>query len=203
MMEKLSSFILEEVWVYQIFAVIFLTLVLDYSQKKLFRKVFIQLKKTTNYWDDALIEAAQTPLRVAIWVLSLSMAVSFSPGREFFLDSEFFQSILNIGAVAILAWFLVRFIKIGEIQFLSDQESNNKPVDKTTVHAVAKLLRLSVAITAFLVIIQSLGYSVSGLLAFGGVGGLAVGFAAKDLLANFFLLRLFYDWKYSTVREID
>ena len=33
---------------------------------------------------------------------------------------------------------------------------------------------------------QALGYSISGVLAFGGIGGIAVGFAAKDLLANFF-----------------
>ena len=72
-------------------------------------------------------------------------------------------------------------------------------------------MTLSVAITAFLVIIQTLGYSVSGLLAFGGVGGLAVGFAAKDLLANFFgglmihLDRPFTigDWISSTDREIE
>ena len=210
-MEKLSSLILEEVWVYQIFAVIFLTLILDYSQKKLFRKLFLQFKKTANYWDDVLIEAAQTPIRAAIWALGFLIAISFFPGRKSFLDSEFFQAILDIGVVAILAWFLVRFVKIGEIHFLSDQESNNKPVDKTTVHAVSKLLRLSVAITAFLVIIQTLGYSVSGLLAFGGVGGLAVGFAAKDLLANFFgglmihLDRPFTigDWISSTDREIE
>jgi MscS family membrane protein len=37
-----------------------------------------------------------------------------------------------------------------------------------------------------LVVLQTLGYSVSGVLAFGGIGGIAVGFAAKDLLANFF-----------------
>ena len=34
-------------------------------------------------------------------------------------------------------------------------------------------------------VLQSLGVSVSGLLAFGGIGGIAVGFAAKDMLANF------------------
>ncbi len=211
MMEKLSSLILEEVWVYQIFVVIFFTLVLDYSQKKLFRKLYLQLKKTANYWDDVLIEAAQAPLRAAIWILGLVMAISFLPGRSLFLESDFFQSILDIGVVAILAWFLARFVKIGETQYLRDRESNNKQVDKTTVHAVAKLLRLSVAITSFLVIIQSLGYSVSGLLAFGGVGGLAVGFAAKDLLANFFgglmihLDRPFTigDWISSTDREIE
>ena len=33
---------------------------------------------------------------------------------------------------------------------------------------------------------QELGLSISGLLAFGGVGGLIVGLAAKDLLSNFF-----------------
>lgn len=33
---------------------------------------------------------------------------------------------------------------------------------------------------------QSLGFSISGLLAAGGIGGIAIGFAAKDILANFF-----------------
>ena len=57
------------------------------------------------------IEAAQPPIRAAIWALGFLIAISFFPGREFFLDSEFFQSILDIGVVAILAWFLVRFVK--------------------------------------------------------------------------------------------
>ena len=45
---------------------------------------------------------------------------------------------------------------------------------------------MSLIITAVLVAMQTLGYSISGILAFGGVGGIAVGFAARDLLANFF-----------------
>jgi len=44
------------------------------------------------------------------------------------------------------------------------------------------LLRLSVIITGALVILQALGISITGLLAFGGIGGIAIGFAAKDLL---------------------
>jgi MscS family membrane protein len=58
---------------------------------------------------------------------------------------------------------------------------------------------------------QSLGYSVSGVLAFGGIGGLAVGFAAKDLLANFFGGLTIYldrpfkvgDWVRSPDKEIE
>jgi MscS family membrane protein len=58
---------------------------------------------------------------------------------------------------------------------------------------------------------QSLGISISGVLAFGGVGGIAVGFAAKDLLANFFGAMMVYldrpfvvgEWIRSPDKEIE
>jgi MscS family membrane protein len=76
---------------------------------------------------------------------------------------------------------------------------------------VAKLLRASVIITALLIAMQLFGYSISGLLAFGGIGGIAVGFAAKDLLANFFGGLMIYldrpfsvgDWVRSPDKEIE
>jgi MscS family membrane protein len=54
------------------------------------------------------------------------------------------------------------------------------------VDALSKLGRVTVIVTAVLVGLQTLGFSITGVLAFGGIGGFAVGFAAKDLLANFF-----------------
>ena len=52
--------------------------------------------------------------------------------------------------------------------------------------ALGKLVRSAIIIVSALMVLQNLGYSISGVLAFGGIGGIAVGFAAKDLLANFF-----------------
>jgi len=74
-----------------------------------------------------------------------------------------------------------------------------------------KLVRASVFITAALVMLQTLGFSISGVLAFGGVGGIAVGFAAKDLLANFFGGLMVYldrpfkvgDWIRSPDKELE
>ena len=59
-------------------------------------------------------------------------------------------------------------------------------VDRSTVDALSKVSRIVVVMVAVLAVMQTLGFSISGLLAFGGMGGIAVGFAAKDLLANFF-----------------
>ena len=56
-----------------------------------------------------------------------------------------------------------------------------------------------------------MGFSIAGVLAFGGIGGIAVGFAAKDLLANFFGGLMIYldrpfavgDWIRSPDRELE
>ena len=50
-------------------------------------------------------------------------------------------------------------------------------VDATTVTAMAKLLRLSVVITATLIALPTMGIEITALLAAGGVGGIAIGFA--------------------------
>ena len=105
----------------------------------------------------------------------------------------------------------MRFIKEAEHNLVEYNEKLGKEVDRTTVDAIAKLLRLSVLITAVLVALQTLGFSVSGVLAFGGIGGIAVGFAAKDLLANFFGGLMVYldrpfavgDWIRSPDRDIE
>ncbi len=113
--------------------------------------------------------------------------------------------------IALLAWFLVRLVNRIQQNMLFSAEKRGKKLDITTVDAIGKLLRISIFITAGLVILQTLGYSVSGVLAFGGIGGIAVGFAAKDLLANFFGGLMIYldrpfavgDWVRSPDREIE
>lgn len=60
-------------------------------------------------------------------------------------------------------------------------------------------------------ILDQFGVSLSGVIAFGGIGGIAIGFAAKDLLANFFGAIMLYldrpfsvgDWIKSPDREIE
>jgi MscS family membrane protein len=106
--------------------------------------------------------------------------------------------------------FINGFIKRAESNLLNPKYMK-KPMDPTTIKAVSKLFRAAVVITAVLVIMQFLGYSISGLLAFGGIGGIAVGFAAKDLLANFFGGLMIYldrpfsvgDWVRSPDKEIE
>lgn len=201
----------EGVWITQIFVVVFVALLADFAQRRVLTHLALRLEKTQNPWDDAVLAALRRPLSLLIWVLGLSFAAQIT-GRH--SDATMFAlvaPIRNVLVIVSITWFLVRFIKQAEGNVIAHREARGEPVDLTTLDAMVKLLRLSVLITAGLVILQTLGFSISGVLAFGGVGGIAVGFAARDLLANFFGGLMIYldrpfsvgDWIRSPDREIE
>ena len=201
-----------ESWVVQVFIIVFASLLLDWLQKRLLAKVHEKLLITKNYWDDSLVEAAQRPLTVIIWVLGLSFAAEIVQRQQSgAIIFEAVDPIREVGVIVCLAWFLVRFVRLAEHNIIKQCIEAGEPFDRTTADAIAKLIRISIIITAGLVILQTLGYSISGVLAFGGIGGIAVGYAAKDLLANFFGGLMIYldrpfdvgDWVRSPDRQIE
>ena len=193
-----------DTWMLQIFAIVFVALLLDLVQKKILKRIKTQLEKTPNLWDDAFIHAVIKPLSLIIWVFGLSIALEIA-GLSKTLK------ILEIGVIVSVSWTLIRLISFIEQNIIYQQEIVGKTVDKTTADAISQLLRISVIITSILVGLQSLGFNISAVLAFGGIGGIAVGFAAKDLLANFFGGLMIYldrpfsvgDWIRSPDRNIE
>ncbi len=197
-------------WI-QVFVIIFLTLLASYFANRALTHLHKKLEKTRTMWDDALVHAARRPLRMLVWLVGITYAISLIHEQS---DLEIFaaaEPIRSVGVIALIGWFLLRFIREGEKTIISGKEARGEEVDRTTIDAVSKLLRISVTITVALIALQTLGFSVSGILAFGGVSGVAVGFAARDLLANFFGAMMLYldrpfavgDWIRSPDREIE
>ena len=194
-------------YILQAFLVIFASLVLDFVQRKVLKQLHLKAEKTKRAWDDAIIDSIKKPISLIIWAAGIYLAAEITQkatGAVIFKAVEPLRDTVIIGAIA---WFMVRLIRHGEKKFVEGE----KPVDATTVDAIAKLLKVSVVITSVLVVLQTLGFSISGVVAFGGIGGMAVGFAAKDLLANFFGGLTIYldrpfavgDWVRSPDRDIE
>ena len=178
----------ENFWIFEVFVIILLVLVANFFIKRFLNKLKRQLLKTANPWDDAVLEAARKPLSLGIWIVGLTFAAQIvvaETGTEIF---KLGTPVRSVGVIVALAWFLTRMIRNLEAKYIdiNQDKSSDEAIDKATVEAFGKLLRLAVIITAAIVVLQTLGFSVSGVLAFGGIGGIAIGFAAKDLLSNFF-----------------
>ena len=135
-------------------------------------------------WDDVVVTALARPVRVILWVVVGYIALDiYTIGDD--LQKNLLQA-YDTALVLLIAWFLHRLIAGVEQELLQQRYGDRGSSDKATVRAVAQLLRITMWVAAGLGVLQSIGVSISGLLAFGGIGGIAVGFAAKDLLANFF-----------------
>ncbi|WP_138436565.1 mechanosensitive ion channel family protein [Marinobacter shengliensis] len=168
-----------------IFMLVFATATAAFIASRVIVALESKFSATRNLWDDAVLHAARKPVVAFIWLQGVYWAAEVA---HHFSDAEIFKAngtLLQIGFVWVLVWAMLRLVKEAEKILISPMKMR-KPMDYTTVNAISKLLRAVIIITAALTALQTLGFSISGVLAFGGVGGIAVGFAAKDLLANFF-----------------
>ncbi|MDH5392142.1 MAG: mechanosensitive ion channel family protein [Gammaproteobacteria bacterium] len=208
----LSWTVTKDTWVIYVFVIVLVTLTTNFLQKRFLNKLHLRLLKTNNPWDDAFLLAAQKPLSWMIWLLGLILAVDVIQYENKAPIFELVEPMQYVGVILILTLFLLRLTRQVEAVFKrSEDEQGKNKYETATVEAVSKLLRASAIITGSLVALQTLGFSISGVLAFGGIGGVAIGFAAKDLLANFFGGLIIYldrpftigDWIRSNDRNIE
>lgn len=193
-----------------VFALVFATAAIAFIVSRIIVMLERRFERTANLWDDTILHALRRPAIGFVWLQGVYWAAEVAHKHS---EAEIFSAndmMLKLGFIWIMVWTLFGMIRKGE-EILSSPLRMKEPMDYTTVRAISKLLRAVVLITAILTVLQSLGYSISGVLAFGGVGGIAVGFAAKDLLANFFGGFVIHmdqpfkvgDWVRSPDREIE
>lgn len=187
--ETLGMESLNQPWLTMVLAMVIATVVIHFIAERLLRKALRAAERSENVWDDALLLSISRPLGVLIWIVGLALAIDVirqHSGSDAQAILALGPKIREVGVILCVAWFLLRLIRKSASNYVRINTAQGNAIDRTTVDALVKLGRLSVLISAALIVMQTLGFSVAGVLAAGGIGGIAVGFAAKDLLANFF-----------------
>lgn len=148
-----------------------------------------------------LLHAVRKPLTVLVLVNGLLENLSWllpAEMRGYLASVETLQTILII---ATLLWILLRYIgaverrldRLAQADGTIEMPLLRERIDRSSLHLAFKAMRAVVGLIALLMLVQAFGVSISGLLAFGGVGGIIVGFAARDLISNTFSgLRIFW-----------
>ncbi len=173
-------------WADQIILIIILTILIHLIAKAFFSQSQKVAGKTRSIWDDAVVHAVKTPTVTLIWLLSSIYALLQLDAHYQLEIADSLDIAKKLVVVVCFAWFFTKLIEqfSGNLSLLQSEEKLD--MDATTLDALTKLARLIVMVFAVLIIVQTLGFSISALLTAGGIGGIAIGFAAKDLLANFF-----------------
>lgn len=204
----------DKIWMLEVFVVVFLTLLLHSVQAFIFHRLRVRMKKKTeSFWGITLFSSLHRPIGFLIWVLGISFAaeVAMMATAQKTTLLTFIPTLRELLVLVIVIWGFVRLVRIGEKNYIAAQRAKGKSFDITVVHVISQLLVISIAITGVLVGMPMLGFSISGLVAFGGIGSAGLIFAAKDVLANFFGGMMIYldrpfkvgDWIRSPDRQIE
>lgn len=190
--------------------VLLATAAADLITRGLFTWLHRKVIATRNLWDDALYRSLNGPLQALIWIAGVSIAIGLgtSKGHAWL---HYLPAVRGVLITLTVLWFAFRLIGTIERNALARAARDNDKLDATTADAIAKLTRAASLLIAGLVLLDQVGVSPSGLLAFSSIGGVALGFAARDVLANIlggmtvYLNRPFSvgDWIRSPDRDIE
>jgi MscS family membrane protein len=144
-------------------------------------------KKTRIQWDDDALELLPAPLalvaQILLWYLAcvlLGLPIEPVNIRKFVFQG------LEVALAVGLTWFAFRLTDVLSRTLARAAAKTNTKLDDQLIPLLRKTLKVVLAVTVSVMVIQNLGYSVTSLLASLGVGGLALALAAKDTVANFF-----------------
>ncbi len=157
-----------------IFVAFFLTAIL--------KRVLLQLVTRTHFsFDDQLAKIIRPPLFYSILMIGLSIAIRMAQLPE----STTFTSIALLKTINVMIW-MVFFIRLSKVLFRAAAANNKqfKFVQLQTLPLFENLAKVIMVAMAIYLIFSVWGIDMTAWLASAGVVGIAVGFAAKDTLAN-------------------
>jgi MscS family membrane protein len=187
-----------------ILLIIFAAILASYLFSKLtnkLNKIFSHKNKNVL---QIVVSAVDDPIHFLIWIYAIYNAISEFP----FAFSKSIVTQLGSNHTLLIecfiGWSSFRIID-GLHDYVKEHElTKSKKIDKTLIGTVSKVLKLIVFISISIMVLDSLGVRVTGLITFAGIGTAAIGFASKDLFANYLgTLVIFFDKPFAIGDEID
>lgn len=175
-----------QVWLLMVAAILLGALVLDVSAQFFIRHI-IRRWAEKHPWLNTFVRALPGPVTAYIWLNAVVM-VALVIMVQFHVKKAWSPSLLAFKDSLITlvgAWYVIRVVGHMEAHLKTVADSDPR-FDRSLVEALAKVIRLSAVVIAGLIILSAFGVNITGLLAFGGAGGLVVGLAAKDIISNLF-----------------
>lgn len=135
--------------------------------------------------DDVVLELARRPVKIVFFVALLHLGLKAMSWPEW--AAGFLSALLKGAVGATFAFVALRLVDVGlEVWHLRAGSASGENVGAQLLPVVRKGLKIFVVTVASIVTLQNVGMDVTGLLASLSIGGLALGLAAQDTLANLF-----------------
>ena len=176
-----------ELWKYlfsliYIFLAFYVSKLLDYLTRVWLKR---WAEKTETKFDDLVLELLNGPVKVVAFIVFLRI------GLDVFSWPEMVQKFLTKGFTVVVAitltYMVMKFIDLF-LNFWRQRAAakDDEAFNKQLFPIIRKSLKIFIVVVATLVTLDNLNVNITAAIASLSIGGLAVGLAAQDTLANLF-----------------
>ena len=132
-----------------------------------------------------LLELLRGPIKIIIFVILLHVGLKVLAWPEW--AASFISNALKVAVACSVTYVALKLVDMAVVHWQKRAEfAEGNLLDLQLFPVIRKTLKIFVIVIAFLVTSQNMGMNITGLIASLSIGGLAVGLAAQDTLANLF-----------------
>ncbi len=170
-------------WFLAFLAILSFASILSHGWRWLSQKLTSDYTPIKNGW----VQASILPVSCLIWFVAVVSILDLLSDR---LLSESFSTGLKpffcIAVVLLVGWFLLRANHNMRHILLEQSRRHEIALDPGKVFGLTKLASVVIVVLVAILLMDILGVGLNTLIAFGGISGLALAFAAQEVIANFF-----------------
>lgn len=134
-------------------------------------------------WLKSLCKTSYIPVAWLIWGYGLLLSVKIvSHHTEMHIPTDIVMTIGSIFFVLTITWILFNWKNSYETLLKKKLKTDNLAL----IFALSRIFSVVLIVISALIILEIVGIPLTALLAFGGLGGIAIGLAAKDVIVNLF-----------------
>lgn len=188
MMKSLANIIQNESpWVIKLLIVFAAVLIFHTGFKYLFKRLQARFEHSKNHWKQSFTESIRVPVLTLVWLIALTLVVAIITQRIHpECPNGTFNSVFGLIILFCVTWFLLRWMGKMKVFLLKEQQIHGHHLDKAKIDVLIKISYLAVWVLALILALDILGFNIATLVTIGGISGLSIGIASKDVISNFF-----------------
>jgi MscS family membrane protein len=182
-----TTFCLEDrLWFLEMIIGVVVLVALNFLFKRIVKHMRHRALSTASCWQEKLDHILYIPFQILMWILGSTLVFEILGRRfDFSFFEEYIDAFRSTGFVVCLAWALLRWKAVLQREWFN-KEGRVRQIDRGFTQVMGKIISIIIIVIAAMVVLGVWGLNIGPLIAFGGIGAAAVGFSAKDVLANFF-----------------
>jgi MscS family membrane protein len=182
-----NFFTYKNMWILEIIAGIIVLFIIDLALGHIIK--FLQKKNRAkeNGWKMDLRYIFHMPIKFLLVFIGVFYVIDILANRFNFIEfMDYINPFRNAVIVICVTWFVLRWKKEIQKMLIDRSQKKKRYLDHASIDFIGKLFTIAVCVMSLLIVLEVVGVNVMPLVAFGGIGAAAIGFAAKDVISNFF-----------------